>query len=149
VQDAINQMLGRDPEQHRPPRLSWQGLLAALAGEGIQATEQDLIDTPLRLDLSDEVKPRSAKTENRARVRPLGSRYPAAAGVLLPLRPSSEQQSAPKLPRRRPSGSPRRAGGYSVSINARASGRWGRAPDFCGRDSRAAGGSRRRAQPRA
>jgi hypothetical protein len=30
VEDAINQMLGRDPEQHRRPRLSWKNLLAAL-----------------------------------------------------------------------------------------------------------------------
>jgi hypothetical protein len=27
IEDAINQMLGRDPEQHRPPRLSWGKLI--------------------------------------------------------------------------------------------------------------------------
>jgi hypothetical protein len=31
LQDAINQMLGRDSEQHRPPRLSWGHLIDALA----------------------------------------------------------------------------------------------------------------------
>ena len=46
-------MLGRDPEQHRPPRLSWDGLQQALADEGITVTEQQLIDTPLELVLSE------------------------------------------------------------------------------------------------
>jgi len=53
VEDAVNQMLGRDPEQHRPPRLSWDGLQRALADEGITVTEQQLIDTPLELVLSE------------------------------------------------------------------------------------------------
>jgi hypothetical protein len=53
IQDAVNQMLGRDPDQHRPPRLSWDGLLTALAAVGIMTTEQELIDAPLRLVLSD------------------------------------------------------------------------------------------------
>jgi hypothetical protein len=56
VQDAINQMLGRDPEQHRPPRLSWKNLLTALSAAGVHAAEEDLIAAPLTLDLSDEVK---------------------------------------------------------------------------------------------
>jgi hypothetical protein len=53
VQDAVNQMLGRDPELHRPPRLSWDGLQRALADHGIRASEQQLIDTPLEIVLSE------------------------------------------------------------------------------------------------
>lgn len=53
VQDAVNQMLGRDPELHRPPRLSWEGLRYALADEGINVTEQQLIETPLEVVLSE------------------------------------------------------------------------------------------------
>jgi hypothetical protein len=54
--DAVNQMLGRDPEQHRPPRLSWGQLIDALANVGVCVTEQELIDTPLTVELSPEVK---------------------------------------------------------------------------------------------
>jgi hypothetical protein len=54
--DAINQMLGRDPEQHRPPRLSWGQLIEALANVGVSVTEQELIDAPLTIELSPEVK---------------------------------------------------------------------------------------------
>lgn len=39
--DAINQMLGRDPEQHRPPRLSWAQLIGAFANVGVSVTGQD------------------------------------------------------------------------------------------------------------
>jgi len=39
VEDAINQLLGRDPEQHRPPRLSWEPLIELLDREGITVTE--------------------------------------------------------------------------------------------------------------
>ncbi len=56
VEDAINQMLGRDPAQHRPPRLSWSGLLDALAEVGIDATEEELIAVRLDLELSDQVQ---------------------------------------------------------------------------------------------
>jgi hypothetical protein len=56
LQDAINQMLGRDPEQHRPPRLSWGHLTDALANVGVPVTEQELIDAPLTIELSPEVK---------------------------------------------------------------------------------------------
>lgn len=56
VEDAVNQALGRDPGQHRPPRLSWGGLLAVLADEGIEATEEQLIAVPMRLELSTRVK---------------------------------------------------------------------------------------------
>jgi hypothetical protein len=56
IEDAINQMLGRDPEQHRPPRLSWGKLIDALASAGVPVTEQELIDAPLSLQLSPRVK---------------------------------------------------------------------------------------------
>jgi hypothetical protein len=56
VQDAINGMLGRDPERDRPPQLSWAKLLTALATEGVPVTEEELIAAPLTLQLSDEVK---------------------------------------------------------------------------------------------
>jgi hypothetical protein len=56
IEDAINQMLGRDPEQHRPPRLSWRQLIDALASAGVPVTEQDLIDAPLTVELSPPVK---------------------------------------------------------------------------------------------
>jgi hypothetical protein len=56
IEDAINQMLGRDPEQHRPPRLSWRQLIDALASAGVSVTEQDLIDAPLTVELSPPVK---------------------------------------------------------------------------------------------
>jgi hypothetical protein len=56
IEDAINQMLGRDPEQHRPPRLSWPRLIEALASAGVPVTELDLLDAPLTVDLSPPVK---------------------------------------------------------------------------------------------
>lgn len=52
VQDAVNQMLGRDPEMHQPPRLSWDRLQRALNDQGIRVSEQQLMDTPLELVLS-------------------------------------------------------------------------------------------------
>jgi hypothetical protein len=54
VQDAVDQMLGRDPEQHRPPRLSWEGLLNALETSGVRSSEQELIAAPLIVELSDD-----------------------------------------------------------------------------------------------
>jgi hypothetical protein len=56
IQDAVNQMLGRDPDQHRPPRLSWDGLLKALAAARITTAEQELIEAPIRLVLSDAAR---------------------------------------------------------------------------------------------
>lgn len=56
IEDAINQMLGRDPEQHRPPRLSWGKLIDALASAGTAVTEQQLINAPLSVELSPRVK---------------------------------------------------------------------------------------------
>jgi hypothetical protein len=56
IHDGINQMLGRDPDLHHPPRLSWQKLISALRDAGISVTEQDLIAAPLTVELSSEVQ---------------------------------------------------------------------------------------------
>jgi hypothetical protein len=56
IEDSINQMLGRDPDQHRPPRLSWYGLQQALAQAGLDVSEQHLIAAPLTIELSGEVQ---------------------------------------------------------------------------------------------
>ena len=55
VKDAINQLLGRDPEQHRPPRLSWEPLIELLDREGITVTEDQLLATPFVFEFSDEL----------------------------------------------------------------------------------------------
>jgi len=55
VEDAINQLLGRDPEQHRPPRLSWELLIELLDHAGINVTEDQLIATPFVFEFSDEL----------------------------------------------------------------------------------------------
>jgi hypothetical protein len=56
IEDGINQMLGRDPELHHPPRLSWQNLISALAKVSISVTERDLIEVPLTIELTPEVQ---------------------------------------------------------------------------------------------
>lgn len=53
VEDAINQLLGRDPEQHRPPRLSWEPLIRLLARIGITVTENELIAMPFRFEFTE------------------------------------------------------------------------------------------------
>jgi hypothetical protein len=55
VEDAINQLLGRDPEQHRPPRLSWEPLIELLAGHGITVTDDDLIALPFTFEFSEQL----------------------------------------------------------------------------------------------
>jgi hypothetical protein len=55
IEDAINRMLGRDPELRRPPRLAWGRLIAALAAEGIRFEEEQLIELPLTVELEDDV----------------------------------------------------------------------------------------------
>jgi hypothetical protein len=62
IEAAINQMLGRDPKQHRPPRLAWRELIDALAGAGIVVTEQELIGAPLTIDLSPDARAQIADT---------------------------------------------------------------------------------------
>lgn len=56
IGDGINQMLGRDPDLHHPPRLSWHKLIRALSDAGITVTEQDLITVPLAVELSADVR---------------------------------------------------------------------------------------------
>jgi hypothetical protein len=56
IEDGINQMLGRDPELHRPPRLAWRNLIRALEQAGIQVTEDELIVAPLTIELAPEVR---------------------------------------------------------------------------------------------
>jgi hypothetical protein len=56
IQDGINQMLGRDPQLHHPPRLSWEKLISALRDAGIMLTDHDLIAVPLTVELSPEVE---------------------------------------------------------------------------------------------
>lgn len=46
VEDAINQLLGRDPEVHRPPLLSWDPLIEVLRHHGVSVSEEDLIAMP-------------------------------------------------------------------------------------------------------
>jgi len=46
VEDAMNQLLGRDSEMHRPPRLSWGPLIELLAEHGKVVSEEELIATP-------------------------------------------------------------------------------------------------------
>jgi len=55
IEDHINQMLGRDPEQHRPPKLAWGGLIAALAANGIHVSEKELIESALTMELDRDV----------------------------------------------------------------------------------------------
>lgn len=56
IEQAINQMLGRDRKLHRPPRLAWGGLIDALAGTGIVVGEQELIDAPLTIEVTPEAR---------------------------------------------------------------------------------------------
>jgi hypothetical protein len=56
IEDGIDQMLGRDPSLHRPPRLAWQNLIRALEQAGVGVTEPDLIDAPLTVELTPEVQ---------------------------------------------------------------------------------------------
>jgi hypothetical protein len=60
IEDAINQMLGRDPTLHRPPRLSWGNLIRTLLDAGIDITEDDLIAIPLVVELAPEVQAKLA-----------------------------------------------------------------------------------------
>jgi hypothetical protein len=54
VEDAINQLLGRDPEMLRPPRLSWGPLIELLAEHGKVVTEEELIARPFLFEFSAE-----------------------------------------------------------------------------------------------
>jgi hypothetical protein len=52
IQDAVNQLLGRDPEQHRPPRLAWDGLIQVLHDHGTDLGEVELIAMPFQFEFS-------------------------------------------------------------------------------------------------
>jgi hypothetical protein len=53
VEDAVNQMFGRDPEQHQVPRsVGWQQLMMALGEEGIEVTIEELKAAPFVCELS-------------------------------------------------------------------------------------------------
>jgi hypothetical protein len=54
VEDAMNQMLGRDPDMHRPPRLSWGPLIELLAQHGTAVSEDQLIALPFEFEFSAE-----------------------------------------------------------------------------------------------
>lgn len=54
VEDAMNQLLGRDPEMHRPPRLSWGHLIELLAEHGTVVTEEELIAMPFMFEFPAE-----------------------------------------------------------------------------------------------
>jgi hypothetical protein len=56
IEDGINQMLGRDPDLHHPPRLAWHNLISALSDADITVAERDLINLPLIVELSPEVQ---------------------------------------------------------------------------------------------
>ncbi len=56
IEDAVNQMLGRDPDQHRPARLSWDTLIELLSKCGVELSEAQLIALPFRCELSPEVQ---------------------------------------------------------------------------------------------
>lgn len=55
IEDGINEMLGRGTDLHRPPVLAWGSLIDVLTAEGIPATEQQLIGTPLTVEFAADV----------------------------------------------------------------------------------------------
>ncbi len=55
IEDWANQMLGRDPEQTSPPRLSWGPLVSALHDEGIHISEAELIQFPFVFEFSEQL----------------------------------------------------------------------------------------------
>jgi hypothetical protein len=55
VEDAVNQMLGRDPEQQRLPRRGWGSLAKSLRAESIEISEDDLLAAPFVFEFSDEL----------------------------------------------------------------------------------------------
>ena len=54
VEDALNGMLGRDPEMHHPPRLSWEPLIELLAEHGTAVTDEQLVAMPFQYEFSAE-----------------------------------------------------------------------------------------------
>jgi hypothetical protein len=56
ISESIDQMLGRDPELHSPPRLAWDSLLAALWAVDLHVTVERLQAIPLAVVLGDDVE---------------------------------------------------------------------------------------------
>jgi hypothetical protein len=56
ILDAMDTMLGRNPDMHRPPRLAWGNLIIALDKNGVQATEPMVIAAPFVVDLRPELR---------------------------------------------------------------------------------------------
>lgn len=56
VAEAIDQLLGRDPRLHRPPKPSWGRVLEAAARAGVRVSERDLMFLPLRTIWDDEAR---------------------------------------------------------------------------------------------
>ena len=54
VEDAMNGMLGLDPEMHRPPRLSWGFLIDLLPEHSKIVSEQELISMSFVFEFSRE-----------------------------------------------------------------------------------------------
>lgn len=52
----VNQMLGRDPAQHRPPMLAWDSLIRSLLRQGLETTEQTLVDAPFEIRFDSRVQ---------------------------------------------------------------------------------------------
>jgi hypothetical protein len=55
IEDALNQLFGRDPEQEPPPRLSWGSLMKTLHEAGIDISEDELVAAPFVFEFSDEL----------------------------------------------------------------------------------------------
>jgi hypothetical protein len=56
IEDAVNQMLGRDPEQHRPPHLSWDTLIELLREHDVELTESQLVALPFSYEISPDLE---------------------------------------------------------------------------------------------
>lgn len=55
IEDAINQMLGRDPDLDPPPELSWCELHTNLSRAGIAVSERELVSVPLIVELDPQL----------------------------------------------------------------------------------------------
>ena len=53
MEDVINSVLGRDPDQIRPFALGWGPLIDLLDRNGIVVTEDELVATPFVFEFSD------------------------------------------------------------------------------------------------
>jgi hypothetical protein len=56
ISESIDQMLGRDPALHSPPRLAWDSLLAALWAIDLHVTVEQLQAIPLTVILGEDVE---------------------------------------------------------------------------------------------